>query len=56
MITGKKPDAPHVIHTGPMSVKTSDVAVTIDENLPLIKKETQITIDHVGSLVNLSSP
>lgn len=31
-----------------MSVKVSDVAVTIDESLPLIKKETQITIDHVS--------
>jgi len=49
-VTGKKPGAPHVIHTGPMSVKVSDVAVTIDENLPLIKKETQITIDHVSQL------
>lgn len=47
-LVGKKPDATHVIHTGPMSVKVSDVVVTIDENLPLIKKETQITIDHVS--------
>ncbi|XP_053394702.1 otoferlin-like isoform X2 [Mercenaria mercenaria] len=45
LFPGKRPDAPHIIHTGPVSVKASDVAVNIDENFPLIKKETQITID-----------
>ncbi|XP_060603709.1 otoferlin-like isoform X5 [Ruditapes philippinarum] len=45
LFPGKRPDAPHVIHTGPVSTKASDVAVNIDENFPLIKKETQITID-----------
>ncbi|KAL4236528.1 C2 domain [Mactra antiquata] len=50
LFPGKKPDAPHIIHTGPNSVKTSDVAVTIDENYPLIKKETQITIDRTADL------
>ena len=48
MPPGKKPDAPHIIHTG--SVKADDVAITIDENSMLIKKETQITLDPVSSI------
>ena len=55
MILGKNPDAPHIVTTnqsGQVSVKTTDVAVTIDENVPLIKKETQISIDLVGNHAN----
>ncbi|XP_052775587.1 otoferlin-like isoform X2 [Mya arenaria] len=46
LFPGKKPGATHVIQTGPMSEKMSDVAINMGENSCLIKKETQITIDH----------
>ena len=36
-------------------MKTTDVAVTIDENFPLIKKETQISLDLVGPLLQYCS-
>ena len=56
--SGKNPDAPHIVQTnrsGQVSVKTTDVAVTIDENFPLIKKETQISLDLVGPLLQYCS-
>ena len=56
LIPGKNPDAPHIIETGrsgQVSVKTTDVVLTIDEHHPLIKKETQISLDLVSTVLTI---
>ncbi|XP_021379810.1 otoferlin-like isoform X8 [Mizuhopecten yessoensis] len=46
LFPGKDPDAPKIISEGHVSVKADDVAVTIDERLPLVHKEpSRVNID-----------
>ena len=51
-VAGKDPDAPKIIETSPMgTVKVEDVGIKLDENMPLIKKESPVTINMVKSSV-----
>ncbi|KAL3867775.1 hypothetical protein ACJMK2_040625, partial [Sinanodonta woodiana] len=45
LFPGKNPDAPREVGTGPVSFRAKDVAITIDENHPLINRQTTIIID-----------
>lgn len=51
-VTGKDPDLPKIISDGQVSAKADDVAVTIDERLPLVHREPQVTIDVVRVILN----
>lgn len=49
-IAGKDPDAPKIIETSPMgTVKVEDVGIKLDENMPLIKKDSPVTLNMVKS-------
>lgn len=49
-IAGKDPDAPKIIETSPMgTVKVEDVGIKLDENMPLIKKDSPVTLNMVMS-------
>lgn len=49
-IAGKDPDAPKIIETSPVgTVKVEDVGIKLDENMPLIKKDSPVTLNMVKS-------
>ncbi|XP_056017603.1 otoferlin-like isoform X2 [Ostrea edulis] len=49
LFPGKDPDAPKIIETRPTgTVKIEDVGIKLDENMPLIKKESPVTINMIN--------